>query len=289
MEKKDESESSVKKSDKSETGEDNITLLNKFVFDESVSDESAESEEFADDEDLKEPSSIYEEMNLVKENRNRAERMSDIFDTEPGDTETDEPEDDEPEVELSYKVLEVEDDETAPSSAELHNDREEKERDEGIYDDVTADQTEVDDDIEEEEDDLPMWRSFLERDDIETESGFEYEEETDSGPEEDELSEDGFIEEPIYDLTAKETDPEERLQEISKWLNDERDRFIEEIFSNSEMAYEQALLEIMDFNDWKSASHYLEKEIFSRNKIDVYDEAAVDFTDRLHSYFMQNK
>lgn len=282
LEKRDETKPSVVESEESEIEGDNITLLNKFVFDESVSDESADDEDHTDAEDEKEPSSIYEEMNLVKENRNRAERMSDIFDSEP-----EESEDDEPELVLSYKVLEVEDEEDDTDS--LASESKPQEEDMEDFSEKTETDMNTEDDSDEEDDDLPMWRSFLERDDIETESGYEYEEETETGTEGHEEPDDDFIEEPIYDLTAEESDPDEKLQEISKWLDDERQRFIEEIFSNSEMAYEQALLEIMDFNNWKSASHYLEKEIFSRNRIDVYDEAAVDFTDRLHSYFMQNK
>jgi len=43
------------------------------------------------------------------------------------------------------------------------------------------------------------------------------------------------------------------------------------------------------FDDWKSASQYLEKEIFNKNRIDIYSEIAVDFTDYLHSYFMEYK
>lgn len=265
--------STIDSGEESEGDDDNITLINKFIFDESESEETAEEGEKPNEQDEKrEPSSIYEEMNLVKEDQNRTERMSDLFDDRSDDDEDEEEKPDDSETALSYKILEVEEDEDVQED-ELQQ-REET-------------HTEADDD--EEEEDLPMWRSFLERDELEAESGYEYEEETDpDSEEEEEETEEGFIEEPIYDLTVEEADPDEKLREISKWLDDEKDRFIEEIFSNSESAYEQALLEIIDFDDWKSASLYLEKEIFSRNRIDVYDEAAVDFTDRLHSYFMQN-
>lgn len=246
--------------------DDNITLLNKFIFDESGSEENEHEEEPVQNEtsEKKEPTSIYEEMNLVKENRKRTERMSEVFDDISEEEEDDEAESDE---DLSYKIVS------------------QKEEDENIVEPDSS-ENEIDDSVDNDEDDLPMWRSFLERDDLETESGFEYEEDE---PEEELEDEEGFIEEPIYDLTAAEPDPEEKLGEISKWLDDEKDRFVEDIFRGSEEAYEQALIEILDFDDWKSASHYLEREVFSRNRIDVYDEAAVDFTDRLHSYFMENK
>ncbi|MDX1640684.1 MAG: hypothetical protein R3220_03240 [Balneolaceae bacterium] len=284
---KEDSGLSLVEDEETDEQEDNITLLNKFMFDDSHSEtdepdegstEDAEedsNEEGDEDEaegtsevsEKKEPSSIYEEMNLVKESRNRTERMAETFD----DSTEEEKEEKESDEGLSYQI-------TAP---------EEEQTDETEEEDLNDTEIETDD-IEEEsdEEELPMWRSFLERDELETESGYEYEEESE---EEELVDEEGFIEEPIYDLTVTEEDPEEKIKDVSKWLDDEKDRFIEEIFRNSEMAYEQALIEIMDFEDWKSASHYLENEVFSRNRINVYDEAAVDFTDRLHSYFMEYK
>ena len=158
----------------------------------------------------------------------------------------------------------------------------------------------------ESDDEVPMWKSFLERDEFDSESGFQFDRqegskraseqqqppEQDQAPPESETEESvesGFIEEPIYDFSEPEEDPGEKIEDISKWLIDDKDRFVEKIFQNSELAYDQALSEIVDFEDWKRASVYLEKEVFSRNRIDIYDETAVDFTDRLHSYFMQYK
>lgn len=292
-----------------EGGDDNVTLLNKFMFDESISepdkmDEDKEIEEPTEDEIAeeaedefeeaaeegeedktetleKEPTSIYEEMNLIKENQNTTERMSEGFD-EPS-----EEEEDETDSELSYNIGSEDKDEP---HAETDVDEPDSLASAGQPKKSDEDGYEKDVEEKEDADDLPMWRSFLERDELETESGYEYENEDEEDSDE-EFGEDeeGFIEEPIYDLTAEEPDPEEKLRDISKWLDDEKDWFVEEIFSHSEAAYEQALIEIVDFNDWKSASLYLEREVFSRNRIDVYDEAAVDFTDRLHSYFMENK
>lgn len=253
-----------------EDDDDNITLLNKFMFDESVSDNDEDFEDESENEirPKKEPSSIYDEMNLVKENHQRNERAPEVFD-EISDEEDAGDEEDESDEGLSYKIetREEEDEDALEESQPVENEAEEPDA--------------------ESEEDLPMWRSFLERDDLETDSGYEYEDEDDD--EEEFEDEEEFIEEPIYDLTVSEPDPEEKLRDISKWMDDEKDRFIEEIFRSSEVAYEQALIEILDFDSWKSASHYLEREVFSRNRIDVYDEAAVDFTDRLHSYFMENK
>lgn len=251
--------------DSNDDKEENITLLSKFIFDESVDETLEEVPEEPQPNEEKEPASIYEEMNLVKDDHSDVREKENFFEESSEENE-------ETEEELSFKIESEEEE-----SGEIENE-------ESVGIEPEKDQTDVD------EDDQPMWRSFLERDDIETDSGYEYEEETDEEKSEEfkEEEEDGFIEEPIYDLTTDESEPEEKISKISSWLNDEKKRFVDEIFMGSEIAYEQALKEIIDFENWKAASVYLEQEVFSRNKVDVYDEAAVDFTDRLHSYFLEN-
>lgn len=254
--------------DVDEEDEDNITLLSKFMFDDSTEEsfESGEDEEKTAPQDLsppKEPTSIYDEMNLVQDDSINNQNREEFFDEAEGENEGDD-------EELSFKI------ETAEEEADETEEVYPIEEDETI--------------VESEEEDQPMWRSFLERDDLETDSGYEYDEEDEQVDESEfeEDEDDGFIEEPIYDLTTDDLGQEEKISEISGWLDDEKDRFVEEIFRGSEFAYEQALADITDFENWKAASMYLESDIFSRNKIDVYDEVAVDFTDRLHSYFLEN-
>ncbi|MEX0660966.1 MAG: hypothetical protein WEA58_05230 [Balneolaceae bacterium] len=126
---------------------------------------------------------------------------------------------------------------------------------------------------ESDEEESPIWQAFL--------SG-EEESEADS----DKMDEDGFIDDPIIDLTK---DDSEEIEKLSGWLMDDKARFVEEIFGGSENAYEQSLNELVSFDNWKDASRFIEKEIFSRNMVDMYEEAAVDFTDRLHTYFKEFK
>lgn len=264
--------------DEVDNDSEKITLLSKFTFDESDEDSPADIPETAEEENPSgkdEPSSIYDEMNLVKDDLTEIQEKGKSF------NELEEfSQDDENEEELSFKI---------------ENQDEEKNK----TDEVGSFETDsVEEFTDEDENDQPMWRSFLERDDLETDSGYEYDDESEEEPDgeiEEELEDDfeeeednGYIEEPIYDLTTDQQDPDEKIEKISGWLDDEKDRFVDEIFKGSEIAYEQALLEIMDYDNWKSASMYLEKEVFSRNNIDVYDEAAVDFTDRLHSFFLEN-
>jgi hypothetical protein len=127
---------------------------------------------------------------------------------------------------------------------------------------------------EDEAEEDPMWKRFLEKDDLD-------------GEEEDD---DEISDEPIIDLTV---DPEKEAQEqaspLIKWMESDRERFVRDIFSDSDDTFEEALFDIAALDDWKSATRYIEKEVFSRNLVDMYDEAAVDFTDRLHTYFMEFK
>lgn len=250
---------------------DNITLLSKFMFDES-DEESFTSEDDGDETEPREspqkkPTSIYDEMNLVKDDGVSSQKDEEF----PEDAQEHQDDDEE---ELSFKI---------ESSEEKNNDVEED-----VF--FEKEENDVDSENENEEEDQPMWRSFLERDDLDTDSGYEYDEDDEQVEvgESEEDEDDGFIEEPIYDLTSDKADHKENVNKISGWLDDEKDRFVDEIFRGSEFAYEQALADITDFENWKAASMYLESEVFSRNKIDVYDEVAVDFTDRLHSYFIEN-
>lgn len=282
----------VDKKDEPDELEEIPPLLNKFMFDEDVMESSEDTEKEENDApDEREYFSMYEELDLKKDESNTREENEDIAEEKSGETENhyDEKEDKENSSlaeefdEFTYKLG------AGTEQEEKVEDEEEEENESGIERGKPAQINDKTAESGEEESELPMWRSFLERDDTETESGYEYEGKEVDGSEEEIEEDEGFIEEPIYDMTAGEPDPEEKISEVSQWLDDEKDRFVKEIFRDSEAAYEQALFEIMDYNDWKRASKYLEREVFSRNRIDVYDEAAVDFTDRLHSYFIENK
>lgn len=115
-----------------------------------------------------------------------------------------------------------------------------------------------------------------------------------AGTEDDDTVEEGFIDEPIVDLTEPGEGEEEdsgetdSVRQLRKEMEDERSYFTEEIFRGSERAYEEALREIADYESWKEASRFIEKNIFKRNMVDLYSEPAVDFTDRLHSWFLEH-
>lgn len=164
---------------------------------------------------------------------------------------------------------------------------------------------EKDEDVEEEED-SPIWQSFLgdgehiEEDDIPQLENFEISDtdtadtDTDTDTDSDikfdadELFDEDDEEVPLIDLTVTESDVESAEHMIG-WLKDDEERFVSQIFSGSDKAYEEALIDLNQLENWKQASRFIEKEIFARNMVDMYDEEAVDFTDRLQAYFDEFK
>lgn len=137
---------------------------------------------------------------------------------------------------------------------------------------VSEEETEGDLDDQPE---TPMWQRFMDPDEIKEREDQESEEED-------------FVEEPIIDLTEEEPG-EDEVNELFEYLEDSRSFFVKELFQDSERAYEEAVEELVAFEDWKKASKYIHENIFKRNMIDMYSEPAVDFTDRMHSYFLKKK
>ena len=145
---------------------------------------------------------------------------------------------------------------------------------------------------QEKSEDVPMWKSFLERENPDDEPSFYFDEGSDDSSDEGSTfySDDEEINEtPTINISGDALKVDDEIEHLTKWLASDRERFIHEIFDDSNLAWEQALIDLTVFDDWKSASRYLEKEIFNKNRIDIYSEIAVDFTDYLHSYFMEYK
>jgi hypothetical protein len=144
--------------------------------------------------------------------------------------------------------------------------------------------SEVIDAEDEEKKDTYIWKHFLSDDYEEDETGSdEFEDESDGDY-------------PFIHINTEEVqeqaeevpnEPQSDLISLKAWMSDEEKRFVNEIFRGSDKAYEQAVEEISAIDEWKQATRYIEKEIFSRNKVDLYDEVAVDFTDKLHSFYME--
>jgi hypothetical protein len=130
-----------------------------------------------------------------------------------------------------------------------------------------------------EEEETPMWMRYMSDEEIE-----EYKKKQEEG----EVDEDGFIEEPIIDLTNEDAS-EKEIDKLRSELSGDREMFVEEIFGGSDRAYDEAVEDIAGYDSWRDVSKYIEKDVFKRNMVDMYSEPAVDFTDRLQSYFLQKQ
>lgn len=143
----------------------------------------------------------------------------------------------------------------------------------------------------ESDEESPIWQAFLGDDDnIEEEDISEYSKFSDFEDHEAEgvNKEDEEDEAPLIDLTVLD-DEVDSADHLIGWLKDDEERFTSHIFSGSEKAYEEALVDLNQLQSWNQASRFIEKEIFARNLVDMYDEEAVDFTDRLQAYFDEYK
>src|SRR6056297_393967 len=265
---------------------DDDVPLGEWEDDEEEIDEGSLLDQFTDsDEDredeLKEESaskvtSIYDELNLspVEEVEQEAEEAE----PETEDDDISDTDDNASEDEIPFEP----------------NDRLEEAPDDQKDDEELR--SEEDPDSEEDSEDVPMWKSFLERDNPDDEPSFYFDEGSDEDSEEDTdeaisfySDEEEINETPIINISDDANKIDDEIEHLSNWLAPDRERFLHSIFNDSKLAWEQALIDLTVFDDWKSASKYLENEIFNKNRIDIYSEVAVDFTDYLHSYFMEYK
>lgn len=138
--------------------------------------------------------------------------------------------------------------------------------------------SEVETDAEEDgsSEEIPMWQRFA--------GGNEEDEEElpffTSDDEEEEES-------PIIDFSAEEPSETEEYRRLMREISDVRDYFVDELFSGDESAFERAMEHLVTFNTWSEAVKFISQEIFRRNMIDMYSDVAVEFTDRMQTFFLQ--
>ncbi len=252
--------------------EGDTPLHSRFKLDQdepgSTDDEIAEEDE----------STIYKEMNLKKSSRDL-----------PGKPE----EKDEPSDKLDRELIDkwnaIAGD--AEKSEEDIEDLAETEKPQDDEEDAGVESVELYNETDDEED-VPIWRAFLDREDLDSaienekrEAGTENESENDEKQKLAEKLTDQFF--GNYD--EDEPDDQRDTERLRAWISDEKERFVENIFSGSERAFDEAIEDVAAYDEWKYAAKYVKKEIFNRNRIDIFDEVAVDFTDRLHTFFIENK
>lgn len=186
----------------------------------------------------------------------------------------------------------------AKHSFENIDQKEEEQKDDvdfaDVFDDelLDEDDTEVsifaeDSNQEEENEEKPMWAQFLSEDQMQvmmggernkgekSEDSIDFEETVD---EENIFSNDVFIDEQDDFVTSVGVN----LEGI---LDDRKSEFIEIIFNGSEHHFNETIQKIKEFSNWKETSSFIQNEVFSKNEVDLFAGATVDFTDRLHRYF----
>lgn len=95
--------------------------------------------------------------------------------------------------------------------------------------------------------------------------------------------------EAVNDTGTDEEAYREELMALQRVMSDERETFIADLFSDSEEDYSKALKDIARMDDWRSVSRYMQNNIFQQNLVEMYSEAAVEYTDRLQAFFLKKQ
>lgn len=194
----------------------------------------------------------------------------------------DEDEVDDPAVEL-FSEEEISE-ETAAQEEEIIEEEEAHQEEFEPLIDEEADEELIEDPAEEkegeEQEDEPMWQQFLRPDQMDVLMG-------DSNDEEDELVDEESL---FHESLVVDDDSEEDMDPgLVDFLIGKESVFIKQIFSGKKKKYRSALEEIQAQDDWESASEFIHEKVFSPNEVDMFSDIAVEFTDRLQTYFQEYK
>ena len=200
----------------------------------------------------------------------------------------------------SFKNLDEDDEEEEELAVNLFEDEKESEKDHSAEDEVDEDEPaseqdefepliveESDEELiemdagEEGEDEEPMWQQFLRPDQMDVLMGTPNDE--DELVDEESLFHESMAEDDDTD-TEDETPPE-----LEDFLIGQEGVFVKKIFSGKKKKYKLALQEIQENEDWESASEFIHQNVFSPNEVDMFSDIAVEFTDRLQTYFQEYK
>ncbi|HBQ59442.1 MAG TPA: hypothetical protein DD671_07405 [Balneolaceae bacterium] len=200
----------------------------------------------------------------------------------------------------SFKNLDEDDEEEEELAVNLFEDEKESEKDHSAEDEVDEDEPaseqdefepliveESDEELiemdagEEGEDEEPMWQQFLRPDQMDVLMGTPNDE--DELVDEESLFHESMAEDDDTD-TEDETPPE-----LEDFLIGQEGVFVKKIFSGKKKKYKLALQEIQENEDWESASEFIHQNVFSPNVVDMFSDIAVEFTDRLQTYFQEYK
>ncbi len=90
-------------------------------------------------------------------------------------------------------------------------------------------------------------------------------------------------------LQSQKVQQESNLRDVRLLISDEeRKQFIKRLFKGSEEDYNAAIASINQMKTWREASLYIDREVFSRFKVDEFSSEAVAFVDIVFERF-QNR
>jgi hypothetical protein len=161
-----------------------------------------------------------------------------------------------------------------------------------IIEEGKDDSKQPDESENEQDDDQPIWTQFISSDQMDVVMGGKRSEERMANPElssEDEDTDievsDDYDDEIFEESSSVSKENESIVAELKDILNDRKPEFLEVIFKSTEREFESALVKLSEFTSWQEASNYIKNEIFTKNDVDLFSGATVDFTDRMHRYF----
>jgi hypothetical protein len=108
--------------------------------------------------------------------------------------------------------------------------------------------------------------------------------------------------EPPFDLQEPEDEPAlidassddehviyltDRAKKLLSLFEPHLETFIVDIFLNDELEFYKHLENIAAYDQWRMAGRYITRDIFDKNRIDLYSEHAVLFTDTVQEFFEQ--
>ncbi|MEX0844152.1 MAG: hypothetical protein WD022_02680 [Balneolaceae bacterium] len=135
-----------------------------------------------------------------------------------------------------------------------------------------------------------MWQQFLRPDQMDVLMGKKDAEEDDILMKDESLEDDLVVEDEEEVEQANEPgEDDDKEVDLDVFLTENEELFVKEIFKGSEKKYVKVLGKIQSLENWEKAAKYIEKNVFSSNKVDMFSEIAVDFTDRLQAYFDEYK
>jgi hypothetical protein len=92
---------------------------------------------------------------------------------------------------------------------------------------------------------------------------------------------------PILGMYSQDPSEDPRASRILVLMSDMEEEFIERIFGGDENAFSAAIADIARYDTYAEAGRYIKKEIFDRNRIDLFSDDAVLFLDRVQTYFVE--